>query len=50
MTYVCIECGQESEYRDLLRSKLKCTKCREKRSNIWVKKRSENIIKEVIAR
>ncbi|MBD3260904.1 MAG: hypothetical protein GF334_04380 [Candidatus Altiarchaeales archaeon] len=50
MTYACIECGKETEYKDLLRSKLKCTKCSEKRSNIWVKKRSEAQIKQVIAR
>lgn len=38
MTYVCIECGNDVEYEYLVQHKLKCTKCREKRSNIWVKK------------
>jgi len=39
MTYICIECGAEFEYDHLVKHRLKCTKCREKRSNIWVKKR-----------
>ena len=38
MTYVCMECGNAVEYEYLVQHKLKCTKCREKRSNIWVKK------------
>jgi DNA-directed RNA polymerase subunit RPC12/RpoP len=50
MVYKCIECGAEVEYKDLLRSKLKCTSCTEKRSNIWIKARSDNIVKEVYAR
>lgn len=39
MTYICFECGTEVEYDYLVEHKLKCTKCKEKRSNIWVKKR-----------
>ncbi len=39
MTYICIECGAEFDYEHLKKHRLKCTKCREKRSNIWVKKR-----------
>ena len=50
MTYLCIECGAEFEYQELLASKMKCNSCSEKRSNIWVKKRPENISKVVIAR
>jgi DNA-directed RNA polymerase subunit RPC12/RpoP len=38
MPYVCIECGHEVDYEYLMQHKLKCTKCKEKRSNIWVKK------------
>jgi len=49
MSYVCIECGHEVDYDYLLKNKLKCTKCREKRSNIWVKKRPP-ISKTVMAR
>lgn len=37
MTYVCMECGNSVEYEYLVQHKLKCTKCKEKRSNIWVK-------------
>lgn len=50
MTYICMECGTEVEYDYLVKHKLKCTKCTEKRSNIWVKKRSDKIPKTVIAR
>ncbi len=50
MTYVCIECGAEYEYEELARNKMKCNSCTEKRSNIWIKKRPENITKTVIAR
>ena len=50
MTYTCIECGAEFEYEHLLKNKLKCTKCKEKRSNIWVKKRPENTSKTILAR
>ena len=39
MTYVCINCGAEVDYDYIVKHKLKCTKCREKRSNIWVKRR-----------
>lgn len=49
MTYVCIECGNEVDYDYLTQNKLKCTKCTEKRSNIWVKKRPP-ISKNIIAR
>jgi len=49
MSYVCMECGSEFEYDHLLKNKLKCTKCKEKRSNIWVKKRPP-IMKTIIAR
>lgn len=38
--YTCMECGSEVSYEDLVAHKLKCTKCSEKRSNIWFKKRS----------
>lgn len=38
MTYVCMECGNEVDYEQIIQHKLKCTKCRERRSNIWVKK------------
>lgn len=50
MAYKCIECGAEFEYKPLLRSKLKCTSCREKRSNVWIKKRPDDLVKEVYAR
>jgi len=50
MTYVCIECGAKFEYEELKKSKMKCQSCSEKRSNIWIKKRPENITKVVIAR
>jgi DNA-directed RNA polymerase subunit RPC12/RpoP len=50
MTYVCIECGAEYQYEDLLRSKMKCNSCTEKRSNIWVKKRPTELTKKIIAR
>lgn len=50
MTYVCIECGAEFEYEDILKHKLKCVSCKEKRSNIWVKKRPTTSVKNVIAR
>jgi len=49
MSYVCISCGAEAGYDHLVKHKLKCTKCREKRSNIWVKKRPP-VSKTVIAR
>ncbi|MEA3255858.1 MAG: DNA-directed RNA polymerase subunit P [Candidatus Altiarchaeota archaeon] len=50
MTYICMECGNEVEYDYLLLHKLKCTKCRIKRSNIWVKKRPEGMTKVVLAK
>jgi len=50
MTYVCIECGTEFQYDEILKHKMKCTSCTVKRSNIWIKKRPENIVKEVYAR
>jgi DNA-directed RNA polymerase subunit RPC12/RpoP len=50
MTYVCIECGAEYQYEDLLRSKMKCNSCTEKRSNIWIKKRPDTMTKTIIAR
>jgi DNA-directed RNA polymerase subunit RPC12/RpoP len=50
MTYVCMECGAEVEYDELLGNKLQCTKCREKRSNIWMKRRSDKILKTIKAR
>jgi len=50
MTYKCIECGAEFEYKDLLRSKLKCTSCKQKRSNIWIKQPREGAVQEVYAR
>lgn len=37
--YICLECGNEEEYDQIVENKLKCTKCKEKRSNIWIKKR-----------
>jgi hypothetical protein len=40
----------EFEYTDLLRNKMKCNACSIKRNNIWVKQRSEDIEKTVIAR
>ena len=49
MTYMCIECGAEVDYDYLVKHRLKCTKCKEKRSNIWIKKR-EMQPKTVIAR
>ncbi|MFH1722736.1 MAG: DNA-directed RNA polymerase subunit P [Candidatus Altiarchaeota archaeon] len=39
MTYICMECGCEVSYEELIGHKIKCTKCSEKRSNIWMKKR-----------
>lgn len=50
MTYVCMECKSEVEYSYLMKHKLKCSKCKEKRSNIWIKKRPANITKTIIAR
>lgn len=50
MSYRCIECGSEFEYKQILKNKLKCTKCKETRSNIWVKQRSKNLSKTVLAR
>jgi len=50
MSYKCIGCGSEFEYKQILKNKLKCTKCKEKRSNIWVKERSSNTTKTVFAR
>ena len=49
MSYVCIECGDEVDHDYLKKNKLKCTKCKEKRSNIWVKKRPP-MSKTVLAR
>ncbi|HEX54717.1 MAG: DNA-directed RNA polymerase subunit P [Candidatus Altiarchaeales archaeon] len=49
MTYVCIECGAEVDYEYLLEHKLKCTYCKKRRSNIWVKKRPP-IAKKILAR
>ncbi|MBU0762704.1 MAG: hypothetical protein KKD39_06730 [Candidatus Altiarchaeota archaeon] len=50
MVYVCIECGTEFEYTELLRNKMKCNACSVKRNNIWVKQRTEEHQKTVIAR
>lgn len=50
MVYVCIECGTEFEYTELLRNKMKCNACSVKRNNIWVKQRPEDNPKTVIAR
>jgi len=50
MTYVCMECGAEVDYDELVKNKLKCTKCTEKRSNIWFKKRPKEITKTLPAR
>ena len=50
MTYVCIECRAEFQYDDIVKNKMKCRSCREKRSNIWIKKRPESVLKEVYAR
>lgn len=50
MSYVCIECGTEFDYEQILKNKMKCSSCREKRSNIWINKRPEGIVKEVYAR
>ena len=49
MSYSCMECGSEVEYEYLLKHKLKCTMCKERRSNIWIKKRPP-ISKTVYAR
>ncbi len=49
MTYACRECGAEVEYEYLQSHKLKCTKCKERRSNIWIKKRPP-ITKKIIGR
>ncbi len=50
MTFVCIECGTEFEYQELMRNKLKCNRCQVKRNNIWIKQRPDTIAKSVIAR
>ena len=50
MTYQCIECGAEFDYKHLVKNKLKCNACKEKRSNIWVKKRPDNVTKTILAR
>lgn len=50
MGYICIECGAEFEYDEIIKHKLKCISCKEKRSNIWIKKRPTEIKKTVIAR
>ena len=49
MNYVCMECGADMGYDQILRNRLKCTKCQVKRSNIWVKQRPQ-MTKTVIAR
>ncbi len=41
--YICFECGNEEEYETILSNKMKCAKCKEKRSNIWIKKRQTAI-------
>lgn len=48
--YICMECGAEVDYDYLVKNKLKCTHCKEKRSNIWVKKRPTEMTKTVYAR
>jgi len=50
MTYECIECGAELEYDKIVEDNMMCTKCKVKRSNIWIKKRPKGLIKTVIAR
>jgi len=50
MSYMCMTCGNEVEYDYLTKHKLKCTACSEKRSNIWIKCRPDNISKTVLAR
>lgn len=50
MSYACHECGAEADYEYIVDHKLKCTKCTEKRSNIWFKTRPDNVTKEVHAR
>jgi DNA-directed RNA polymerase subunit RPC12/RpoP len=50
MTYVCIECGTEFDYEDLLKNKMKCNACSVKRNNIWIKKRKDSMLKTIIAR
>ncbi len=50
MTYVCIECGTEFEYEELLKNKMKCNACSIKRNNIWIKKRKDSMLKTIIAR
>jgi DNA-directed RNA polymerase subunit RPC12/RpoP len=50
MTYVCIECGAETDYQSLHKNKMKCNVCRERRSNIWIKKRPQEITKVIYAR
>ena len=49
---VSINCGNDVDYDYIVKHKLKCTKCREKRSNIWIKKRptKPSMAKTVIAR
>ncbi|MCK4492277.1 MAG: hypothetical protein KAU03_06610 [Candidatus Altiarchaeales archaeon] len=50
MTYICIECKAEAEYDFIVKHRIKCTKCVEKRSNIWIKKRPLEKTKTVLAR
>ncbi|VVB54648.1 Uncharacterised protein [uncultured archaeon] len=50
MSYVCIECGSEFEYADVVKNRLQCVACREKRSNIWYKRRPQSLPKMILAR
>lgn len=50
MSYICIECGAEFDYKEIFKHKLKCISCKEKRSNIWIKKRPLVSQKVVITR
>ena len=50
MTYICTECGNQMEYEDVMKNNMKCRRCTEKRSNVWIKKRSTEIKRVVLAR
>lgn len=47
---ICSKCSSTKIEHGLIANKLKCTKCREKRSNIWIKKRPEGMTKTILAR
>lgn len=39
MVYVCLRCGAEVTSESLRSQRMKCVKCKERGSNIWIKKR-----------